>query len=682
MGHRLFVNLIAGMVCTLVANATEPLHRMFIEPIHPKIWAMRDDAALVAGGAVVLEDRWRLGLQGFFLEHILRVRVLNSAGQAAAKIAKITGKLLEIEGRIAYPDGTFLILDKVSDLHEKTGLNYKQSINDYVSRTYHMNRTILDVPGITSDCVFELKLKIRPETINWMEVVTLQNTFPTQAQSVEINNGFDFKVLFCAIAELKPSIQKKGNIITTTFLNLPPIQSAPFSANFTKSVNMLFIYPPQIGVESQQNESPGAFWGNVATEIWKRELEFDPFFRIKGGYKQGQFIPGSTPKERKHYDNLLASISKDLPASPQAKARELHARLSSRIKQWPYWSKEFAEWHKKLDSPRDALDASDIECIIKNGATFEKAWGTLYYNLLRDNGLHPSLVMAVSAHTRPFLVNLRSTLQFERTFLRIEEEGKPPLYLDTTQEEGNLGTIPPWFQGTEAMIIETANWTPATLRLPWQSPSNESTEMAYTIEQDGPRFRFQTRASFYGVAQSKAREDFIHESDTSRSDHLAKSLENACLYLAVDEASVSDPEDKKTPFTWSAKGHLAISGEDTVFIPPFPAHSEFFPLPHFFPSERHESLYLGPPRKMKWTSRIAIPKGFRWVSEPPTESTFDFALIRRGAHLSENGTHLEITTEVTTTRGLLPASSYKDFRKFLTHLQCATNDPLVLERIL
>ena len=653
-----------------------PAPRFFTEPVPQEVWAMRGDPALAGVGAVVLEDRWRLGLEGHFSERIVRVRILDGAGRKTAGIEKMVGAIEALEGRISYPDGSSVVLDRAEDLHEKTLVRGQGPYGEVQVR-----RAILEPPGITQDCLYELRLKVRPGPPESMEALNLQNRFPTRVLVVEMHGGWNLNFLFRPNQEFKPQVVNDGKVITTTFRDLPALEEAPFSVPSDSMGNFLYIYPPQTGVTSRPPEDIGGFWRDVATELWKRELDLYPLNRVGANSRGGRISETSEPKEVKAFRALEAELAKDLPGTAQAKALELHARLSRRITQWPLASQGFRTWALTLPKPLEAFASWDLEAMVRNGAASSGGWFYLYYTLLKDAGVHPDLVEAVSARHRPLLLNLRSTDQFDHALFRIREEGKAPLFLDPAASAGHAASIPGAVQGTEAVVVDTTTWVPTVIRLPWQAPASESTTFTCQLDPEGTLLRFRIAAAFQGAAEPVARRAFQDEAGPVRGDHVAMLLEGTSPDLAVEGTQVGDPSDLAIPFTWTAQGHTALPGGDPLRLTPFPGRIEPFPCAEPMPETRLQPIYLGPPRTFTWHSSVALPAGFHWVPEAPTTAEFSFAAVRRTANLAPAGGRVEVTLQVATTAGKLPAGSYAEFRQFLAALRAAARQPLLLERV-
>jgi hypothetical protein len=486
-------------------------------------------------------------------------------------------------------------------------------------------------------------------------------------------------ILFRLDPRFKGETVTRGEVVSTTFRDLPALEATPFRSNATARGNRLYIYPTQQGIVNKDFTDPRVFWQSVTNELWERSMAFAPFHAYGSKYEGSQLVIQDKP--RKGYDALLKELIPGLPALPQARAIELHRRLCGRIKQWENYGAEHMELLRNLTRQSYIVDRDTLEPYIEAGGAPRGFWTTLYWNLLRDAGVSSHLVMAVPEYRFPLLLQLRTTSQFLATLIRVEEPGKRALFLDPSAKDGHPERVPAWFQGTEALAVDTRTWTLGLAHLPWQAPDEDREELVYQVEPQPGLARFQLRGEFLGAADSRARAEFLDLDGASRGALLARTLAGGDLDLAVDPALVGDPLNHDKPFSVSATGRQRIGGGEVLRFPAFPAHPVLFDPPATFPESRVEPIRLGPPRTWHWTSRVSLPKGHRWIPERPMETTTPFAVLGRTAKLSQDGTAVDVEFRVTTLSGSLEASAYGDFRRFLVVLKEAMETPIVLERL-
>ena len=97
-------------------------------------------------------------------------------------------------------------------------------------------------------------------------------------------------------------------------------------------------------------------------------------------------------------------LLQDLPAQPQARARELFLRLAARIQRWSHLSKEEMDQLGDRGIRLDILDPGAFETAITWGGTYSWGWLLLYYQFLREAGIQPTILKVVPASWRRVLL--------------------------------------------------------------------------------------------------------------------------------------------------------------------------------------------------------------------------------------------------------------------------------------
>jgi hypothetical protein len=665
----LFLFLLTGV---LWASGTTP-------PISPVQWAdlpssvwKKPSSGWGQEGALVLEDHLRVNMEPGIIEWTYRVRIFNTAGQKAGAIQKWSGEISQVDARVSYPDGTSVLLNKESDFASKNMIEHQGAT---------IKRAVLVPPGITSDCVMELHIKSSRRGLpSAIEAWRLGGPFPTQVLVLEVGISHDLSVLVVRPKNSNATVTKTEGSITTTFHDLPPFEEAlAYGVTTAASVPTVFIYFPYHNLSYDREGGVPAFWEALSHQTWKPYYDFTPFEpdKIDSG-RFGYQIEPRTMGVR--YKALSRELLADLPESPQAATLAIYDRLLKRVQRWSHVSKKVSDALEKREIKIESDRGRDFERTIENGGTTSLGWMQLFYRLLKDKGLKPHLVKLTSSYRQPFLPSLLSEYQFPWTVLCVEEPGKPPLWIDPDLLFSPPGHLPVWCQGMTGMLIDTDSWNVSILRLPWQKSEAQLSSYSYQIRAENGLSMFDMDAHFVGpVADRIERMTYLKLIPTSRAEILQKQLEDPGLETSISSVNIVDPEDQSQPYHWSAKGYQRLSRGARMLIRPFPSLPRLIELEDNLPMARIEPIHLGAPRKQQAESTVQIPPGYHWRPQPPFERKSEFGSVKWIATESDTGEKVHILMEIDITKGIADASTYHEFRRFLTHIKSAVERSVILE---
>ena len=639
----------------------------------PEIWAMRNDPALVEQGAIVLEDTWRVGHQLGRIERTLRVRVLAQPGRRAVEFDKFYGEVVALEGRVSYPDGTSLALQRAGDLVEKVQASF---------RGREVKRSILIPPGITADCLFEVHVTLKGSLLsNFISEYQLGNAFPTRTLVLDLGRVPGESLLLALAKGVKVESVQRDDGLSVVIRDLPALDALPFQTGLTANRNRLFVYGLQMGVAMQAAGTPESFWAAIVDQVWKKAYLTDVEPKAIPRLLHGQIVTVFPGWKGPAYTALAKEVLHALPVGPQARATELYGRLARRVKRISHLSDE-EELRREAAGLPPWSETDDFETAVKNGETTSLGWHFLYFHLLEDAGVHPVLLKVLPAWTWRFIGNLRSTFQFDWTLLKIEEPGKPALLIDADLRFGQPGSVSGQFQGTTALAVDSSTWKVSACEVDWQAPETSVSTYAYTLQPQGPQLGFELRASFEGVADGAERTEYLGADPHGRKVRLSRKLEAAARTLdtCLDETAVSPPEDPQIPFTLEARGRVRMPRGERLLIDPAPCLPPLVSLDQTLPEGREEPYYFGPPRSRRVSSRIRIPEGYRWPEQEGFDRANELGRVSWEAKRSEAGTEVVVTSSATLRVGVLPASRTGACRDYLAWLKEASERQVLLER--
>lgn len=676
--------LICGFSFVATLSGSEPtapaVSTKFTQPISLDVWDLKKDPDLVDVGAVVLEDHWRIGMEPRSLERTYRVRIVNEAGREAAQFFKVHGEFAELVGRVVYPDGTQLQIDQESDLVEKIEYGYQG---------WESKQKVLIPPGVTSDCVFELYFKLKTQVgFSYLREIIFGNWFDTKILKLDIGRETGYSVLFMPAQGRKHVSTKSDSGISITLSDVPGIVPQPLSAGGFSKVDRFFMFSPQKGLPQSIYPDLASWWAALAQDVFRPRYDFElpgldsrqtpEWIRRDGEWVQEK--PSALKGTR--FRTLAEELSKELPVSPQARAIELWNRLAARIQRWSHLSREEQQALFLRKVAVAELDSRDLEEAIRLGGTHSRGWLVLFYHLLKEVGVKPHILQVVSIYQRPFIESMRTDAQFHWTLLRVVEDGKPPLLLDSDLRFAKPGLVSTAFQGTKAVAMDSATWGIGMTHVGFQQPEDAVSDYRFTLGSlEQGRFSYRVEAVFRGMADQNERNAFLRTASSQRWPMLQARLEGDGTARCLEQGEVGDPTNLGVPMSWQASGWMRGIGRGTLGIPPFPGLPWLVGTPDSFPVGRDIPFYLGPPRTQKAVCQLAVPAGYR--IRPMGSLVHDSAVGRVSWSLASRpgGREVEIRLDVIVKQGLIPADQKDLCRSFLACLDQAMQQHVFLEPI-
>lgn len=648
----------------------------FSQPISQDVWDLKKDPDLAVEGAVVLEDHWRIGMEPRALERTYRVRIINEAGREAAQFFKVQGVFAELSGRVVYPDGTQLQINQESDLVEKI---------EYAYRDWEFRQKVLIPPGITSDCVFELYFKLKANiSVGQFRDIIFGNWFKTKILKLDIGRETGYSILFMPAQGRKQASTRSESSISIALSDVPAIAPQPLSAGSFSKVDRFFMFYPQKGLSQSNHPDLASWWAALAQEVFRPRFDFDlPGQAPVWVRRDGKWVKEDLSSWKgSRFRSLAEALCKDLPAPPQARAIALWNRLAARIQRWSHLSREEQQVLFRRKIVVGELDSRDLEEAIRLGGTHSRGWLVLFYHLLKESGVHPHILHVVSIHERPFIESMRTDAQFHWTLLRVVEDGKPPLLLDSDLRFAKPGLISTEFQGTKAVAMDSATWGIGMTQVGFQQAEDAVSDYRFTI---GPleqgRLPYQIEAVFQGMADQSERNAFLPTASGQRWAMLQARLEGDGKAQCLEQGVVGDPTDLGVPMSWRASGWMGGLGQGTLGIRPFPGLPWLVGTPDSFPGERDIPFYLGPPRTQHAVCQLTVPAGYRIRPSGPLVHDSPVGRVSWSLASRPEQHQVELRLDVVVKQGLIPVDQKDLCRSFLAYLDQAMQQQVFLEPI-
>lgn len=380
-------------------------------PIPNETWAMKGDPALVAGGAVILERK--LDFQPNYLEQTIRVRILSQAGMAAVEFTDLPPELLSLEGQVTQPDGKVQAIGRREDfLVRKVVSTVDGSVNEGV----------LIPPGVTADCVVELRWREATERgkadMGRMSLLdkgplpvrcgdfhfwSLGSAYPTKVALVQRSKEMGWPFLFFSTSGYAMAEGSGAMGSTYQFRDLPALPPAPFSLEMHRPVPKVLFYRPIEGLTYLTKGPAGDYWQKVV------DLAYKNWFLEKVAKGEA-------------FRAFSAEVRKDLAGGPRERARLIGERLSRRMV-----NLDQLLYDEKPDPlARHAVDeagVSNLNYAARSGYVDNAGMVKVLFHVLLDEGLQPKVAMV--ADRRQWVVNpeVRTPYQFTHYLLGVEEPG-------------------------------------------------------------------------------------------------------------------------------------------------------------------------------------------------------------------------------------------------------------------
>lgn len=630
--------------------------------IPQEVWAMKEDPAQGIRGAVVLEDR--MTFRNVMVEYVYRVRILSEAGKAAAEFDEFPDKAHDFEGRTVYPDGREVVFNKRKDFQSKIAAKVGGS---------EFKRTVVVPPGLSTDCVVELRWKESADSNpnpHWVNPLParmglstewrLSHPYLTKELIIEVPTSFPWSYQVFPSRSFRPEMSEKGGYRTFTFRDLPAVEEIPYGLAVTRDVPKFTVFFQPENLRFYLPKGPEAYWKGAA------RIYFQDIF-------------SSSLTKGRSYDALLQELSAGLPAEPQAQAFQLLMRLQGRIRNasWPTFEEKEKETKKESE---EGYETEDLGAIARAGVTDSTGMTHLYFTLLKDRGLNPKIGAVADRDLRLFQMDHMDVFQFNRHMMIVEEAGKPPLWLDPTLRYSVPGLIHPDFQGTPALVIDPKDWSVGRQVVPVQSQAFNLSTFTYTLDPQEDALGFKMSASFQGYPEFQERTRFMHLEAKEQNRQLKEDLELNLKNASFSRVEVQHAQDPKSNLSLVAEGQLEQEPQRRREIYPFPGMTWPLWIPERWPDVRKDFIVIPYLRTQSATSVFKLPKGYAIGEFIPYERSNRFGKVRWAVIHQEGQDDVKVELKVEIASLLEGPDSYDDFRVFLGWVRDVCGRSIYIEK--
>jgi hypothetical protein len=643
-----------------------PLTAARFPAIPKEVWAMSADPALQAQGAVVLERK--LDFQPMYFEETIRIRIVSQAGVAAAEFPDLPAELLFIDGQVTFPDGRVQAIGKREDF----------LVRDVVSTVDGTARQgVLIAPGVTSDCVLDLRVREwtargranqartalndagnLPARCGDFHYWTLASAYPSRTVVLQEGKEVFWRMLILGAG---PDVERTTSAAGTqwTFRDLPALPPAPYASNFGRPSPKVVFFKPIDGLSYLEGKATAtAFWNKTADFIYK-----DWFLKYVS--------KGSD------YRAFSEEMRKDLPAGPRAQARVIAERIQRRTVNLDRLL--FDEKPGTLARHFVEEDGvSKLNYTARTGFTDDQGIVKLVFHVLTDAGLHPTLALVASRYWWNINPEIRTPYQFSHELLGVAEPGQDTLWLDPVDRMVPPGEVPYPYQGTRAVVMDPAKWETTLQEIKLSTPKANTRTYTYRIEATDEAAAVQVELKATGAPAHAIRDELAQLSPTQREAWFRTRMQQRGLALAKVEAL--DVLDPTRPLGFTAEGTQPVEAGRLLKLVPFPGMDADLYLPASLPEDRADPIMMPFRRTQKAVSTLQVPKGY--LLREPLEDSHANRWGEVALHATQNAATGLVTVEATVVLDACAseADGYGDLKDFLQWVRAATSLELTLER--
>lgn len=567
-------------------------------PAIPKdVWEMKNNPELVALGAVILERK--LDFQSFYFEQTLRVRILSQAGVSAAEFTDMPPLMLFLEGQVTFPDGRVQAISKREDF-------LVRKVVSTVDGT--INEGVLIPSGITSDCVLELRwreatargranqlrsalrnLGNLPERCGDFWYWTLVSAYPTKTCIIQMGQDVAWPMIMLG-AQGFPMEQGANSMGSTfTFRNLPGLPAAPYSSEVNRPSPKAVLYRPIEALRAVESKAPTATYWQKTVDFYYKEW-FEKLVAKSDGYRA-----------------FSKEMRLDLTGGPQDRAKTIATRVAKRIVNLDHLlfdeKPAFAARHEQ-----ELMGVSNLEYTARYGYADYAAILKLLFHILKDEGLQPKVALVANKNRWNGNPEVRTPFQFTHSLLGVDEPGQSTLWLDPAGRLVPIGQVPPQYQGTRAVVIDSATWQTRFQDIKVARAEDNTRSYTFQLEAGEDQFKVQVAASLTGAPALAARNRLGSQAPSQRANWFKEHLE--ARGLAIGTVAVTGDLELTKPLGFTAEGTVPLEAGRLLKLNPFPGMESGLYLPASLPEQRRDAIFMPYKSLQEATSTIRVPKGY------------------------------------------------------------------------
>lgn len=621
-------------------------------PIPASTWAIKEDSKAGIQGALILDESSRYGINDS--EFGLRILVLSEAGKAAVQLDPFPSNIIELDGRTVYPDGRVVEFSKVKDFTEQM----------VESSRYSSKQKVVIPPGITAHCILDLHWRTNGSYLVWTKQFTraILRDYPIQHLELKLSKMSPMGSVLLVPSAMKPDVSEDSGYRIYDFKNLPAMVSAPYTRWGLRSWPCLLCFLQPRMLNSYLDQKPEVYW-NKAVEYYLKP------------YYEGIDAGGA-------YKSFSAEVLKDLPQDPFQKAGLILVRLNERILNTTWMTAaERAARTKHMDG--QLIHAQDLAESVKRGWTNGQGMYNLAFQLFKDAGLHPRLMLVTDRDKWSLRYSLKDYYQFDDVLVGISSaDGKSVAWLDPAKRFLPLGIVDPSYQGVMGLEVDTNSWVAKPAFMPAGSKESSQERYAYDLTVDDSAIQFKASTAYKGYDDYLARYPYFASDPAEASKALKESWSKNLPAYTITQAEILNAGDRARPVTMKVEGRKDQDGGRRTTFSPFPGMERPWWVPDSWPEHRTDEIVMAYRCIRSADSTIRLPKGWKVSEAPPIhyESKLGSVSWTCAQGHEADGEVLQVHYEVQVDSMFLAPSEIETLKAFLAAMEEGWNRTLTVER--
>lgn len=627
-------------------------------PLPAELWMVKENPAKGIRDAVVLEKMARFNSN--YSEYFFRIRVLSEAGRQAVEFPA-PSHAYDFEGRTVKPDGSQVVFNSQKDFTTTT-IKAKSG--------WGGKRTALVPPGVSSDCIVELRYKRSgvpslsplPPGVNMLEW-NLGSYYYTVKSVVLMPSNYPFPWSLAATGQ-SATETRDGIYRVLTFRDLPAQGSEPFQIASVDGRPMLTI--------AYQPEHCGQFVKGSNADYWGRGV--GSYF--KSSYRD-DVVLGSA------YKAFAAETLRGLDGmDAQQRAAVVYTRLQQAWRNLDQLS-DAEKAARPAGADKENFNPLDLEKAARQKETTSFGLAVALVDLLKRTSIKPRILATADRAERVLNVDLHNLFQLDDELIGVEAPGKPTLWLDTGLRYGDPGLIRPAYQGMPALDYSTVDWTVRSAMVPVQPPTANEARYEYWITVGEETDSLRATARLAGFPGWDAKMDYLPKEQREQDRALKEAAEKWLGGLSVTKAVVGGVTTCGQPFTYEVEGQVEPEPARLREVRPFPGKPPLLEAPAQLSATRSTGIFLPYLSTQSAVSHIRVPAGYKTpVLHPQVRQTGFGTLSWTPTVTQGKDGGLDLTVEYRATLQQFSATpaGYQEFKRFLAAVQELDSLVLVLEK--
>lgn len=595
--------------------------------------------------AVVLFEKAELKMQDYprepssVLSVHVRLKILTEEGKEYGQVSVPHSRFFRLgdfEGRTVRPDGTVVPLEKESIFQERTSRARKSFV------------TKAAFPAVEVGSILEYRYKMRWDYLYFMEPWYFSRLeIPTLHSEITYIKPDNMAVLPFGRAGRPDAIQSstqkgsRGLEVRIWMENPPPIADEPFRAAFEDLSPQFMLAPKEIWV-SGQKRSYFDSWKTVCEDLQAWYAEF-------------------LKKDRKTRAQAKKMAGK---GSTRERSAALYAFVRDEIRTDPGWG-VFVE--------------SSADKVLEGRIGHEAEKALVLMTMLEALKIESKMVWAKDREEGRPELTLANPWLFDSALVRLELDGET-VYLDPSDRRLAFGHLPPYLEGTRAIVHDRKK--PEEITLP-ERPFEENlrhAEIAYVLDEEGRL----TGTGSLRLTGHHARARLRWRDDEEATQKAWKEwAEESFQGFEVSDVAVDESlEDQEVKVSWSLAQHEdEVLGDESSLEPSWPLGpvTQIFTLP----VERRRTPVLLPfADRDEVTTTLQWPDGWS-IDLMPEAVSFRSAVgaVEVGAEVDEAARSLKLHRLVdVSSYDLRGKESYVLIRQLYAEMEKSDAQHLVLVR--